>query len=99
MDTYDQKELYNIVDVGRYEYKPVKYKPLMDPISSDTEKKDLDIPEEKEPHDHTTAPPSVNSDRLYRKNMESTVGDLLRWDSTKGKYTGGKGNPFFHNKV
>jgi len=33
--------------------------------------------------------PVVNafSDKLYQKNMASTVGDLLRWDSTKGVFS------------
>lgn len=38
------------------------------------------------PIQQPAAAASVVSEKLYRKNMTSTVGDLLRWDSTKGVY-------------
>ena len=75
-------------------YKPTKYKPLMETIPSEKE-----IYKQVDP---TTAAQSMISDSLYRKNMESSVGDLLRWDSTKGTYAGMRKpseKHSFHNKT
>ena len=106
----DQFQIPRMNDLGddyglrkEYTYEPQKYTPLMDPIPSERQHEPVEEqPQQKtEQNEQTTAAASVASDRLYRKNMESSVGDLLRWDSTKGVYSGPgtRQKNIFHNKV
>lgn len=76
-------------------YVPDRYKPLATYTPPPPQKEH--IKEIQEPQiDTTTAANSEFSEMLYRKNMASTVGDLLRWDSQKGVYSNNRAS---HNKV
>ncbi|CAI2363075.1 unnamed protein product [Moneuplotes crassus] len=91
------KELYDDVNDfhPRREYSPVNYN-CPAPIAPKV------VPNyDNSCHNETRADDQIDSqnlfdDVLFRKNMKSSVGDLLRWDSTKGVYSNLPSKPQVH---
>jgi hypothetical protein len=91
---YDMSNQINSVQKTQG-YVPDRYRPLASPpVVRKVQKEEVKVMNMTQID--TTAAVSDFSEKLYRKNMASTVGDLLRWDSQNGVYSNNKSG---HNKV